>query len=76
MGLLDGLTPTTRPQLCKVRDVAESLDASDSKIFLDAVMNEKWTVHALTGELNKRGVFISGSPIHRHRTKACSCWKA
>lgn len=71
---LKGMMPTKHLYTCKVKTTATQLEPDDAEILLNAVMDERWTINALTVELNNRGVQISKEPIKRHREKVCSCW--
>ena len=72
--MLEDLTPPVRVFPCKVREVADSLDESDSTIFMNAIANPgEWSNNGLAAELTKRGVYISEKSIRKHRRKECSC---
>ena len=72
--MLEDLTPPVRVFPCKVREVADSLDESDSTIFMNAIGNlGEWSNNGLAAELTKRGVYISEKSIRKHRRKECSC---
>lgn len=75
MGLLDDLSLEAKRRTCKVQTVAQEMDDKDRAIFLDAVMDLRWPAKRLEGELKKRNVQISDTPINAHRGKTCSCWK-
>ena len=67
--------PKQANRSCKVASVAQTLDESDSKIFLAAVNNPDWAIKTLARELQKFGVEISDSPLSNHRKKSCACTK-
>ena len=72
--MLEDLTPPVRVFPCKVREVAQELDESDSTIFMNAIANlGEWSNNGLAAELTKRGVYISEKSIRKHRRKECSC---
>lgn len=72
--MLEDLKPPAKVYPCKVREIAENLDAADSKIFMDAINDiGNWPNTMLAHELVKRGVYISEKPIRKHRRKECSC---
>jgi len=73
MGLLNDLTPKQKVLACRVRDVAATLEATDSKILLDAVMDTNWGCTILSNALAERGIKLSDKVIKRHRTNVCSC---
>jgi len=74
MFMLEDLTPPVRVFPCKVRDVAQELDESDSTIFMNAIANlAEWSNNGLAAELTRRGVYISEKAIRKHRRKECSC---
>jgi nitrous oxidase accessory protein NosD len=74
MFMLEDLTPPVKVFPCKVRDVAQELDESDSTIFMNAVANiAEWSNNGLAAELTRRGVYISEKAIRKHRRKECSC---
>lgn len=76
MGILDDLKLQPRIATCKVRSIASSLDADDSKKFVEAVENDEWPVNTLARSLTQLGLPISGVPIAAHRNKGCSCYRA
>lgn len=72
--MLEDLTPPQRVFPCKVRDLAEELDETDSTIFMNAIANiGEWSNNGLASALNKRGLYISEKAIRKHRRKECSC---
>lgn len=73
MSLLKDLKPKQKVLACKVRDVAATLDADDSKILLDAVTDTNWGCTVLSNALAERGIKLSDKVIKRHRTNTCSC---
>lgn len=74
--MLEGLALPKRKYPCRVRNVAEELDAKDKNILLDAVDNPEWPYVTLETALGKLGVTISQSSIKKHRTKVCSCYRS
>jgi hypothetical protein len=74
MFMLEGMTPTVKVYPCRVRTVAESLDGSDLKIYMDAMSNSAaWTNNGLARALTDRGLKISETSIRTHRRGECSC---
>lgn len=72
--MLEGLTPNKYSPVCKVREIADTLEESDRKILMDAVNDsDKWGAIALRNALNKRGLQMSDKPIVRHREGRCDC---
>jgi hypothetical protein len=76
VGILDELKLEKRVATCKVRTVANNLDADDSKKFLEAAENDEWPINTLSKSLGQLGVQISGVPLAAHRNKGCSCYRA
>jgi hypothetical protein len=73
--MLEDLIPPGRHFTCKVRTVADALDANDKKILLSAVNSEEWKLKTLSNELAKRGLVIVDTAIAKHRRKQCSCFR-
>jgi hypothetical protein len=73
--MLEDLKPPTRQFTCKVRTIAEELDAKDKEIFLSAVMDPDWKYKTLSNELAKRGLVLVDTTIKTHRIKACGCFR-
>lgn len=73
--MLEDLTPPVRAYACKVRTIAEGLDAKDKEILLTAVDSEEWAYKTLSNELGKRGLVLTDTTIKSHRLKACSCFR-
>jgi hypothetical protein len=73
--MLEDLKPPGRQFTCKVRTVAETLDAKDKEILLNAVNSEEWSFSSLSNELAKRGLVIVDTGIAKHRRKQCSCFR-
>lgn len=74
--MLENLLPPKQKRSCKVRTVMDELDQADAAILEAAVMDAKnWKIRTLEKELLTHGIQLSETPILRHRTKACSCWK-
>jgi len=72
--VLEGLEPSKYSPVCKVREIADTLEESDRKILMDAVNDsDKWGAIALRNALNKRGLQVSDKPITRHREGRCDC---
>lgn len=65
--------PPIKTFSCRVRTLANELEAKDSKIFLDAVANPEWKSETLSKALSQKGLTIAGSVITRHRKGQCSC---
>lgn len=74
--MLEDLTLPSRGWPCKVKAVAAELDAKDSAILIAAVDSADWPVSTLVRELRKRGVLLSDTPISKHRSRECSCYRA
>ena len=73
--MLEGLTPPSDGQLCIVGRKAADLSKEDLKILLAALEDERWSSHALSAELIKRGFVVGRDSLIRHRRKTCSCSK-
>jgi hypothetical protein len=71
--MLEDLALPEKKQSCKIRTLAEGMNETDRKIFLQAVENPEWFAHTLSTELKKRGVTVSDKTIRLHRSKGCSC---
>jgi hypothetical protein len=74
--MLESLQIPKRRYPCRVRDVADSLEAKDKEILLSAAENPEWPYIALENALGKLGVTVSQSSIKKHRTKVCSCFRS
>lgn len=73
--MLEDLIPPGRQFTCKVRTVADSLDAKDREILLNAVNSDEWSFKTLSNELAKRGLVIVDTGIAKHRRKQCACFR-
>lgn len=73
--MLEDLKPPTRQFTCKVKTIADGLDAKDKEILLAAVDSEEWAYKTLSNELGKRGLVLTDTTIKSHRVKACSCFR-
>ncbi len=73
--MLEDLTPPQPQFTCKVRTVADSLDAKDREILLNAVNSDEWKLKTLSNELAKRGLVIVDTGIAKHRRKQCACFR-
>jgi hypothetical protein len=73
--MLEDLIPPGRHFTCKVRTVADALDAKDKEILLNAVNSEEWKLKTLSNELAKRGLVIVDTAIAKHRRKQCACFR-
>jgi hypothetical protein len=73
MGILDNLAPQIKVSVCRVANLASTLDAKDAKILLDATIDTNWGYLPLSAALNKRGLSLSDKAIKKHRTGLCSC---
>ena len=73
--MLENLKPPVKQWPCKVRSVADKLDAADKKILLEAVDNPDWKYQTLENALASRGVALGGASIKAHRNRACSCFR-
>jgi hypothetical protein len=73
--MLEDLRQPDRVYPCKVRTVAETLDAKDQEILLKAVNNHEWSFKGLYSELRKRGLIIADGAIAKHRRQQCSCFR-
>ena len=74
--MLEGLTPPKNEGLCIVGRQAAELSKEDLKILLTALEDERWSNHALSSELIKRGFIVGRDSLIRHRRKTCLCSKA
>jgi hypothetical protein len=73
--MLEDLKPPVRTYACKVKTIAEGLDAKDREILLTAVNSDEWAYKTLSNELGKRGIDILDTTIARHRTARCACFR-
>jgi hypothetical protein len=71
--MLEGLQPPDKVPPCKVREIAEGLDAKDQAILKAALIDPSWPTLTLANSLNSRGIKISESPLRKHRAGRCSC---
>jgi hypothetical protein len=73
--MLENLQPTKKPPSCKVRTLAESLEAKDRAILESALTDSKWNPNSLSVALKQRGVELSNKLIRKHQLQECSCSK-
>ncbi len=74
--MLENLVPPKREFACRVRTIANELDAKDKDILLNAVEDSvNWKIKTLEKELRKLGIRISDTPLITHRAKACGCYR-
>jgi hypothetical protein len=71
--MLENLEPTPKLLPCKVRTIAESLDAKDRAILEKALTDSKWTPYSLSSRLSERGLVLSDKSIRKHQLQHCSC---
>ena len=71
--MLEGLTPPAKNKLCKVEQVAQTLEAKDQEILKAAINNPAWTISGLYRELKQRGITISEKAMTAHRKGQCLC---
>ena len=76
--MLEGMRPPTKTHgSCKVGTIAQTLEAKDRDILLDAVANvNDWPIKTLAKALSNRGLRISDSPLYSHRAKTCACFRS
>jgi len=73
MGLLDGLTPITEIEPCKVGRTLMELNVHDRLILLDALDDERWTSRALANALKARGASLAVDTLKAPRSRTCRC---
>lgn len=71
--MLENFEPESKLLPCKVRTIAESLDAKDRAILEAALSDDRWTPHSLSTGLANRGLVLSDKSIRKHQLKQCSC---
>jgi len=76
--MLEGLTPPQNKAVyCKVNQLEESLEQSDSEIFITAINNpQTWSANSLSTALRQKGVSLADTTIAKHRNKTCACFRA
>jgi len=72
--MLEGLTPPSKV-VCRVQQVANTLEPKDKAILHQAVMNIDWPISTLSRELQKRGITLGEKPMTAHRKGHCQCSK-
>lgn len=70
---LSDLIPRKRKQ-CKVGKLYESLEPADAEILKSAIEGDGFGMRYLAGELTKRGMPISETPLYHHRKRTCGCY--
>ena len=73
--MLEDMKPTKRTYSCKVRTLADSLEAKDRDILLAAADDIAWGCKTLEKELAKRGLVLADTTIAKHRDKLCRCYR-
>jgi hypothetical protein len=73
--MLENLEPTQKLLPCKIRTIAESLEAKDRAILESALIDTRWTPYALATALSDRGLLVSDRSIRKHQLQQCSCTK-
>lgn len=71
--MLENLEPTQKLLPCKVRTIAESLDAKDRGILENALTDSRWSPYSLSSRLSERGLILSDKSIRKHQLQQCSC---
>jgi hypothetical protein len=71
--MLENLEPPVKIASCKVRTVLEDLEAKDRDTLAKALVDQRWTPHALSVALEQRGLALAGKLIGRHQKRKCSC---
>jgi hypothetical protein len=73
--LLTGMEPKSHDSYtCKIKTIAENLDAEDAEL-LYKFLNDKdtWSSNGLSNSLRERGVLISIHTVIKHRKGLCAC---
>jgi hypothetical protein len=68
--------PQSTMRHCKIGAIAETLDAKDKTILLEAIANPAWAIKTLSRELAKLGIHLSDTPLTNHRKQTCACFRA
>jgi hypothetical protein len=71
--MLENLEPVSKVLPCKIRTVAETLDAKDRAILDAALKDSKWTPYSLASALQQRGLAVNDKSIRKHQLEQCSC---
>lgn len=74
--MLEGLTPATGKNSCKVGDVLATLDAKDQTILTEALADKRWSPMGLSKALRARGLILGKDTIRTHTEQSCRCYKA
>lgn len=73
---LDDLEPGKDPRtICHLLEFIESLDEKPKLLVQGAVENPKISTLKLTKALRDRGFTYRETPIKRHRSKTCACFR-
>ena len=73
--MLENLQPIAKLPSCKVRTLAESLDAKDRAILESALTDSRWNPNSLSVALKQRGIELANKLIRKHQLEQCSCSK-
>ena len=73
MGILDGLTPVTQLEPCKVGRIIIELEPGDAKVMVDAMQDERWTPTGLANALTARGIQVTPDTLRSHMKRTCRC---
>jgi hypothetical protein len=71
--MLEGLELPNRSKPCVVARKMQELSKEDQEILAAALVNPRWSTHALRRELNQRGFIIGDNGLRTHRNKECTC---
>jgi len=72
--MLEDLTPPKKLKWCKVKDVLDSLEATDQKILQEALDDyNAWPHSILSKSLKQKGLYLADVTIARHRDGDCRC---
>jgi plasmid stability protein len=71
--MLENLQPIAKLPSCKVRTLAESLEAKDRAILENALTDSKWNPNSLSVALKQRGIELANKLIRKHQLQRCSC---
>jgi hypothetical protein len=74
--MLEGLTPATGKNSCKVGDILITLEEQDRNILNEALADKRWSPMGLSKALRARGVILGKDTLRTHSEENCRCFKA
>lgn len=71
--MLEGMTPPVKEPLCRVAEIASTLNKEDLILFNDMLADPRWVAETLSEGLAQRKIKLSANVIRKHRKKTCIC---